>query len=376
MALVACQTTSNTQQADEGIVKEGIVSLTRAQLENMGIETGKIKLQSIKPVVYATGRVELLPHRQAFISSNISGKIKNIYVHKGQFVNKGQPVFSVTSLELVDMQKQYVASLNEVKFLSSQYSRQKELLDKKIGALADFQEVETNYKNALGNKEGLYEKLKLIGISPESLENNAEINFVNEININSPISGYVFAMNAIIGMLAETNIQLAQIIDPSEMVAEVNVFEKDINMVDENDDVLVEFINQNIPDIKGKVQHISKSIDPSTRSALVYVTFTPDKNYNILPEMSIRVKISGRNENKIASTLPLKSVIKEGEISYVYYGEMRDGKINFKKCKVNLGSDDDVFVEIKSNVTFPEEAIFVYSNPYIIDVEYKNRNSD
>ena len=97
--------------------------------------------------------------------------------------------------------------------------------------MADFQAIESKYFNALNMKSSLGGKLLLIGIDTTLLKENNETPILNAIDVRSPIDGYLFDLAVTMGQRIEPNAELARIIDLSAMYAEVNVYEKDVDLL-------------------------------------------------------------------------------------------------------------------------------------------------
>ena len=351
------------------------LQLSPSQLKAMDIAMGKLEKNVIKPVVYATGKVILLPNSEAVVSSNVPGKVEKILVLEGQDVKKGQPLLVVSSMQLIELQQNYLAARNDAAFMLLEYERQQELRKKNIGALSEYQTVEAKYLTAKNTEESIGEKLKLLGVNLKQLQNKGMSNVINKINIVSPIEGAVFKLPAVVGRSIDPNTELVQVINLTRLRADIDLYEKDIDLVREGQEVEIEFLNQNIPKVTGKISQIIESIDPESRSVPVYVTFTPPKGKLVFPEMAIKVKITGAVGNDPKPTVPMSALIQEGELYYIYYALKKDDKFEFHKVKVTPGENDDVITEIAFTEKIPAQAFIVYENAYLIDAENKKRGS-
>ncbi len=89
------------------------------------------------------------------IGTQVSGVIQKIYVDFNSHVKKGQLLLELDKTPLQTQVQQAQASLDdsksEVAFQSATYERYKALLDKKLVAQADYDQVKYNYDKALAN---------------------------------------------------------------------------------------------------------------------------------------------------------------------------------------------------------------------------------
>lgn len=369
LLLIAC---SKQPRQDEKLEMK-YLELSENQLKSMAIPLGDLKSQSIKPVVYATGKVILLPNSEAIVSSNVSGKIENILVVEGEDVKKGQPLLVVSSMQLIELQQTYLAARNDADFMQLEYARQNELRKNNIGALSEFQTVASKYLTAKNSEESIGEKLKLLGIDLNQLKNKEMSNVVNRLNIVSPIEGAVFKLPAVKGMSIDPNTELVKLLNLTRLRADIDLYEKDIDLVREGQEVEIEFLNQSIPKVIGHIAQIIESIDPESHSVPVYVNFTPPKGKQVFPEMAIKVKITSDKGKAPKNTVPMSALLQEGELYYIYYAVKKDSIYEFHKLKVTPVENDDVFTEIDFTEKIPANAKIIYENVYLIEAENKKR---
>ncbi len=88
----------------------------------------------------------------------------------------------------------------------------------------NLQQVTVEYKNLLALVRSLEQKLNLIGIDPESLN---ETNISSTVNLRSPISGYLKSVNINIGKYVEPSDVLFEILNSDKLFLELTLFEKD-----------------------------------------------------------------------------------------------------------------------------------------------------
>jgi cobalt-zinc-cadmium efflux system membrane fusion protein len=319
--------------------------LSEERLKNSGIEFGFPEERELTSLFSAKGKIVVLQQDQAVITSKIDGIIENIFVKEGDKVKKGQPVCQISSQAIIQIQQDYHNYKAEKEFLEKEYARQKELSSEKIGALKDLQATESKYKIALANFKGSYSKMKLLGID----SNPSSEDFKSSAIIYAPMSGYLVKLNTSIGTSTTAGINLGQIYNLDDPHADVFVFSKDINFVQEGQNVKVEFINENHQVADGKVEFITRSMDEETKTVLVHVLFTPPAGIRIIPDMQLNVSFPVKTENKL--TVPLDAVYDEGNAHYIYLvKEDKKNNFIFEPVAVKLGIEDNNLVQISPEI--------------------------
>lgn len=347
------------------------LTLTDKQLASMDISLASTQQQSIQPVVFATGKVALLPNSEAIISSNIAGKIERIHVIEGDVVKQGQPLLTISSMQLIELQQSYLTAKNNMDLYKQEFERQQILRKDDIASLADFQETETKYLNAKNTEESLREKLNLLGMDMRALHSKERANVINQLQIKSPINGSVFKINVTPGMSIETNTNLMNILNLQRLYADVDIYENDLDQIAEGQSVELTFINKNAAKTKGTVRKVISSIDPNSRAVKVHVDFTTLPHAIVLPEMAVKVKIVGIRSTEKKTTVPTAALLQEGELYYLYYAIPQNGAYEFHKSKVSVGETDGYSTEITVATPLPKAALIVQKNVYLIDAESK-----
>lgn len=369
-AVISCKDSSKKPESEsQKSENDAWITISSQRLAQINTSFADAKKQVLKPKIFTTGKVVLLPNNNAILSANIQGKIEKIYVTKGQHVNKGEPMFKINSMELIELQKDYNSSKNEAEYLGFEYKRQVELRKKNIGSLADFQLIEHKYKTSQSTFAALKGKLKLLGIDPLKIASSTEVN--NSFDVVAPISGTVFKLDAVVGKHIDDNTELGEIINTNEMIAEIAVFEKDLNILSLHKDVSIEFINQSIAKIKGTIKNISNAINPEKKSVDVFINFKIPANTIILPDMSVRVEIEGNQTNIPTLTVPSAALIQEEEFFYVYVAKPAQNGYAFKKVKVKTGLSNGESTEIISTPEITENTKVVITNVYMLNAEYQ-----
>jgi len=347
---------NKTSKTETNVLNTDSFELDETQLKNLNIGITSVKSIHLKNKAFLNGRVAALPNLTAQVSSDINGKIEKVYVHGGDFVKKGQKLFMIKSTDLLELENQYLEAKAEADFMLIEYQRQEELRKKNVGALADFQMTDAKYKAAKNRELALRTKLDMLKVNVRTLTDLTNAKMSPYIEIYSPLEGYVSAMNATVGMLTSTDIVLAEVVNVSELQAKVAVYDRDLDMVSDGAEVLVDFLKPGVEPVKGKIYHIERAVDEVTRAITVHVKFSVPKNFLVLPDMNVRVILPKEKDTSFDSCVPFNAVLQEGDQTYVFLTDSlpKNGKFLFTKTKVTTLERSEEFMELDVR-NFPKD---------------------
>lgn len=364
--LVSCKT---ELQEKSDVSLDTRLEISDEKIKEMNVVIEPCVFGNLTPVVSATGKIILPPNNDIDISSNVSGKIQKFYIKEGNYVRKGQALLSLSSMELIQIQEQFLKSQNELEFTKLDYERQLALSANNVGATKDLQEAKQKYYSAKNSVESIGEKLKLIGVELEQLTSVENPNVVNTISIKSPIDGYVFKIHATNGSYVESTTNLVSVINLDNLAADIDVFEKDLDLIQVGDQVELSLLSGKDP-ITGMVDQIINSIDPSSNSVPVIVEFKKNPTDNVIPEMSVKAKIFCKSKKNKTLLLPISSLIEEDELFYVFLAEKTNQSWKFKKTKVLKGDNDGKNFEVLNPNEIKGFEVVTF-NAHLIDAEFR-----
>lgn len=376
LTMTSCSEQEKTVAVKASEVKvNNSIQLKRSQLSLLNLDFQKIEEKIIYPTIFASGIIAPKPNNEASVTPRIGGMVDEIFVLEGSTIRKGQAIMRISSTELIQMQQDYMAAVIDVLFHQKEFERQTKLKNSNVSALAEYQLAENKYLSAVSLEKTLAEKLKIQGINPDDVKDPSSATLKSDKIIRSPIDGFLFKLHANVGMRADQGTVLAQIINLSELRADIYCYEKDLALIEENQELELQFINKNIPPTKGRIDHISRSIDRDTRSIVMHTSFKTPKGFLIMPEMSVTAKIRGLGSGKMAKTIPQTAVYDEGEQLFIFYTEssLTDSVIVIKKAKINIGNTDGKSVELIPEENIPTNVSIATSNVYNIASEFKKK---
>ncbi len=157
----------------KGSVTEGLadkesreIVITREQFESSGMKLGDPVPMMFTKMINANGYIVASPSGWVKISTLIPGRVKQISLSVGDYIKKGQLLFTLESNEIILLQQEYAEAFNQLNSLKASYERQKALSEEQITSQKDFINAESDYRSLLSKTEGLKARLRMINIDP------------------------------------------------------------------------------------------------------------------------------------------------------------------------------------------------------------------
>lgn len=346
---------------------ETTVHLTDAQLKNANISTGKPEQKNISSVLKVSGAIDVPPQNMVSISVPLGGYLKTTQLLPGMQVRKGQAIATMEDQQYIQLQQDYLTAKAKLVFSEGEYNRQRELNQSKAVSDKVFQQAEAAYKSDKVLVKSLSEKLKLIGINPETLDENS---LSRSINIYSPIDGYVSKVNVNIGKYANPSDVLFEIVNPVDIHLALTVFEKDVNQLYVGQK-LVAYTNGN-PEKKYTCEIILIGKDlAQDRSVEVHCHFE-QYDSSLIPGMFMNAEIETKNNT--ASALPEDAIVSFEGKQFVF---VEKSPADFELQEVKTGTTENGFTEIYwDNPGTEASRTYVTKGAYTLLMTMKNASDE
>lgn len=330
------KTTTNAEDThDTHTVNE--VVLTPAQAKAIGIETGFIENRNLKTSLKVNGKLTLPPQNQAQVSLSISGIVKNILVKEGAFVNKGQELAIIETIDFIQMQQDFLQSTTSLAYLKAEFERQKELHQDNINAAKTFQRAEADYQSELINYNALKQKLSINNVDAAKLTPE---NIKSTFTVTAPISGNIHNIYINIGTFAEPNKQLFDIVDNRFLHIDLTIFEKDISKIHEGQKLTFTDANDPTHVHNATIFSINKAFETSHQAVIAHAKIE-DVTETLLSGMFIEARIN--TDNSSVLSLPSDAIVSNGNEHYIFAEHEPN---SFKQIAVRVGTSDQNFTEV------------------------------
>ena len=330
-------------KTEETTVKDnGLITVSTAQFQSSGMEIANPIEQDFDVVINTSGRIDVPPQNRAQVTSFIGGYVKATKLLVGDKVTKGQALLTLENTEYLDIQKDYLEVAEQIKYLKSEFERQKTLYDEKITSQKNYLKAESEYRRTLGMYQSLRAKLQLLNINPSNVEKGK---LTSIVTIFAPISGDIVIMNANVGMPVAPSDVILEIVDTNHLHLELAVFEKDILKVKVGQKITFVVPEATKEVFDAEVHLVGKSIEGNDRTINVHGHLDDNIKQKLLTGMFVEAKI--KTSSKKGFSIPTEALISENNKNFVLLlNNDANNILSFKKVPVTLGEKSERNVEI------------------------------
>ena len=360
--IVSCTSKNETSVGSDSLSLENSVTLTAEQFKNAGITIGKIEQKSISSILKVNGRIDVPPQNMISVSVPMGGYLRYTKLLPGMHVNKGEVIAVMEDQQYIQLQQDFLLAKARLNFAANEYQRQKELNQSKATSDKVFQQTESVYTTEKINVKSLSERLKLIGINPDQLDENS---ISKSINIYSPISGYVSHVNVNIGKYTQPSEVLFELINPEDIHLAITLFEKDLSKIAIGQKVFA--YTNSLPDKKYECEIILIGQNLSAdRSTEVHSHFEK-YDRSLVPGMYMNAEIELKNNSVYA--LPDEAIVRFENKQYIFISKNQS---SYSLMEVKPGDSENGFTEIVEGETLADKNI-VIRGAYSLLMSLKNK---
>lgn len=355
---------SQKPKEEKHIAKEStdIITLTPEQIKNAGVETGVIEKKLLNSELKVNGLVDVPPQNIVSISFPLGGYLKRTGLLPGMHVSKGEVIATIEDPALIQLQQDYLVAKARLEYAEKDFERQQVLNQNNVSADKIFQQAKAEYASQKVLVKGYDEKLRLIGINPDKLN---DLNISRSVPVYSPINGFVSKVNVNIGKYVNPSDVLFELINPEDIHAALTVFEKDLGKVKPKQKVMVTFVDDPASEYECEVLLVTKNVDDN-RSALVHCHFEKQPK-QLLPGMFLNARIKINNTEVLA--VPEEAVVRYGKDTFIF--ENTEGN-TFRLVPVETGVTDKGMVELTSTSEDLANKKIIVNNAYPVLAKMKN----
>ena len=99
------------------------IQLTPQRMQSIGIVLGKVESKPVNAELRFYGNVQVDERRQAYVQTRFAGWIRKVYADAtGNFIGKGQPLFTIYSPDLVSTEQEYLLAKKNSESLQQKQS--------------------------------------------------------------------------------------------------------------------------------------------------------------------------------------------------------------------------------------------------------------
>lgn len=354
IALAACSDNEKLT-SDESKLKDSSLSLSNEQLANSSIKTAKLEKAPLDTKLTVFGELAVAPEDIADVHIVHHAFIDGTSILPGDKVKKGQSLATISHPDILTLQSQYLASINNLKQLKADYERKKSLVENQAISLRSYQETEAKYYEVKVNTDAKKSMLQKLGVNISSLLKG---NLQETLHIRAPFSGIVTAVHVKRGMFAETNMDLFEIVNLDEMHLEFSVFPKDVHLLKEEQRVSFK-LPESSKSYESKLHLINKKLIGNAVLAHADIPEMP----NIPLGAQLEVTVHAQTDTLVL--IPKKGVLRQGDHVYVFEALSNN---QFEKIEVKIEAENEEFIGINPT-SLKANQQYVVDGAYYLNTE-------
>jgi Cu(I)/Ag(I) efflux system membrane fusion protein/cobalt-zinc-cadmium efflux system membrane fusion protein len=299
------------------------VQISPQRLQSIGVKTGAVERKWVADEIRTTGNVAVDERRLTYVQVHFSGYVQKVFADATyKYVRKGQPLFTMYSPDLVATEREYiVAKQNEQQVTQSTVPGVASSAASLVNATA--------------------ERLMQWGVPQKEiarLESTGQAQ--QELEIDSPASGYITERNAFPSVAVQPETRLYTIADLSTVWVQAQVFQSDLARIKIGAPATLTVNTYPGRTFTGRVDFLYPQVDMETRTAKVRIDFS-NSGLQLKPGMFVNVSLKVPMGSQLV--IPASGVLQSGTRQIVFV-ERSDGYIEPREVQLGARIGDDFIV--------------------------------
>lgn len=329
-----------------------VITIAPGFLQSMGVRTQKVQLQSLSRTIRAVGLVSYNERLLTMVTTKVQGWVDQLY-HRvtGEPIQKGQPLLTIYSPELVSAQEEYLLALKG----------QQELLK------SPFPDLQESARRML---QASRKRLEYWDIGPaqiEALERTRQVQ--KYLTLNSPVNGIILKRNVTQGMMVQPGQTLLEVVDLATVWVDAEVYEYELPWIRVGQQARVTLPYLPGQKFSGSVEYIYPFLKEATRTARIRIKI-PNPGLKLKPEMFAQAEIFSPLGGT-AVAVPAEAVLNTGQRQHVFLA-LGQGRFEPREVKIGLDTGQG-WLQVLSGLQGGDEV--VTSAQFLLDSESRFREA-
>ena len=303
--------------------------LSDAQRRMAGIEIMIVKRQSLGDAITAPGEAMLNAYRTTKVTPRTPGQVMKRHARLGDHVKKGQPLITLSSVEMAEAQGALMEANVEL--------RRVKQLGRKVVSEKRFVAAQIAYQQA-------YAKVSAYGMTKNQIESLIKTDdatrATGEFHLLSFQDGTIISDDFVVGELIEPGYVLMSISDESLLWVEARLTPEDAARVTLGSSARVQVGKRWL---SGKVAQARHTLDETTRTLAVHIEVA-NRNDELHPGQFVNVVIEG-NKKRTGLVVPVEAVLRSPDGDWQLFVEVAPGRFEPKKIEVLTTIGDQMLIK-------------------------------
>lgn len=344
-----------TDVISNGSPAQASIDLTSNQLNTIKIEPVGTFLFPVEKE--SVGNIDYDNDRSVQVFPNYQGKLLKTMATLGDDVQKGQPLFTIDSPDLVNAESTLIGAQAAFELTSKELARARELYSTNFGvSQRELEQAINDQQTADGALKAARDVLRVFGKAEEEIDQIVNSRKIDPaLVVPSPIAGRIIAMSAPPGYLVQPGNPPAPftVADISVKWMFGNVNESDCALYRVGQPVEVRVITYPDRVFSGQISKVYENVDPNVHTVLIRSEIEDPRNElrpGMLANFVIRVQEPVR-----AIALPDKGVVREGDGTFTAW--VTTDRHHFMQKIVKPGLESSGMTQIVNGVQLGDLAV-------------------
>ncbi|WP_292010436.1 efflux RND transporter periplasmic adaptor subunit [Chryseobacterium sp.] len=355
-----------------------IASVTKEQMNAVGIQLGKIEMKELTATVKANGALSVPNNNKANATSLYGGVIRTLTVQVGDYVRKGQVIATIANPEFIQLQEDYLTAGSNITFAEQEYRRQKELFDNNAGAKKNLQNAEAQLKTLRTRRASLQRQIQMMGISPGNISNG---NLKSGLAVIAPISGTVSNVFLKLGSYIDVSSPVIEIVDNSSLHLDLQIFEKDLPSIKVGQHIHFTLTNNPVAEYDAEVYSIGAAFENETKTIPVHCKVQGNKS-GLIDGMNVTAVVS--LDNQLMPAVPNDAITSSEGKDYIFvlsnktieYTKENKKEISFERVEVVKGTSAMGYTAITPIKSVPDNVQVAVKGAFFINAILTNSGEE
>jgi membrane fusion protein, heavy metal efflux system len=315
------------------------VDLAPGQLEAIKIEAVETYLFPVEKK--AVGTIDFDDDLSVQVFPPYQGKLLKSFVELGDDVQKGQPLYTIDSPDLVQAESALIGAAATFALTTKELARAKDLFGTNGVSERELEQATSDQQTAEGALKAARDSVRVFGKSEADIDRIAATRQIDPaLVVPSPVDGQITAKNAPPGLLVQPGTPPApfSVADLSAKWMLANVTESDSPLYHVGQPVEVQVMAYPGRVFKGKISKIYATVDPGTHRVTIRSVIA-DPKHELRPGMFANFII--RVQDPVESVaIPMNGVVREGDGTMTAWVTTDRRRFSQRTVKIGLQRDD------------------------------------
>ncbi len=372
------------------------IKLTEDGQTTIGIQIRSAERRALPGKIVTTGKLEAIPTQEFVQHAPIAGRVEQVFVQPGQYVQPRQILIRLSSPDLQQLSAQLLQEKTQIEaevttkraefdgevsqaktqldLSEASYKRELQLFEEKINSQKSMQQAKADLDlatnrlsvakqkreaalNALRarlaiNVDALKQRLRQLGASEDQIKDTlASRTGITTLPVRTIRGGLITQLVATAGQSIDPSDPLVKVSNLNTLWATANIYESDMSKVRIGQPIVVRIAAFPKQQFAGRVTFISSEVDPVTRTLSVKFEVVNQDN-KLKPGMFAELSVQTA-EPVISISLPKDAVIAD-KGHYIVYVQEGD---EYKPTLVEIGSTLGDEIEIRSGISASQKIV-------------------